>query len=155
MLVPEILIDISQSVEGSIIGLPHTLICTAIVVFGVSPSLVRVEWSGNTSLSESPRVSIFDQTNGRSQHRWKFDRTLTFSPLLGHDIGEYTCSVMVTGFNRIGNSGSVVVMANGMNVTCTTGQISHNLNVKNTRVLRTEFCNFNAKPYEHVCSRNV
>ena len=55
---------------------------------------------------------------------WKFDRTLTFSPLLGHDIGEYTCSIMVIGFNRIGNSGSVMVMANGMNITSTTVQIN-------------------------------
>ena len=71
------------------------------------------------TVSSSPRVSIFQQTNGRSQHRWKFDRTLTFSPLLGHDIGEYTCSIAVTGFDRIGNSENVVVMANGMNVLCT------------------------------------
>ena len=113
MLVPKVLIDISQSVEGSIIGLPHTLVCTAIVVVGVSPPLVKIEWSGNTSLSESPRVIIFNQTNTRSQHRLKFARTVAFSPLLGHDIGEYTCSVTVTGFDRSGNSDNVMVMTNG------------------------------------------
>ena len=114
LLVPEISIDISHSVEGSVIGLPHTLICTAIVVYGVSPSLVKVEWSGSTSLSELPRVAIFNQTTGRSHHRLKFGRTVTFSPLLGHDVGEYICSVMVTGFDRIGSSENVMVMANGM-----------------------------------------
>ena len=114
LLVPEILIDISQSVEGSVVGLPHTLICTAIVVIGVSPSLVKVEWSGSTSLSESPRVSLFNQSSTGSQHRLKFGRTVTFSPLLSYDIGAYTCSVMVTGFDRIGDSESVMVMANGM-----------------------------------------
>ena len=108
------MIDISQSVEGSVIGLPHTLICTAIVVTGVSPSLVKVEWSGSTTLSESPRVAIFNQSVTGSQHRLKFGRTVTFSPLLSHDMGEYTCSLMVTGFDRIGNSESVIVMANGM-----------------------------------------
>ena len=113
MLVPEISVDVSQSVEGSIIGLSHTLVCTALVVVGVSPSLVKIEWSGNTSLSESPRVIIFNQTSTRSQHRLKFARTVSFSPLLGHDIGEYTCSVIVTGFDGSGNSENVMVMTNG------------------------------------------
>ena len=112
-IVPKISIDISQSVEGSVIGLPHTLICTAIVVTGVSPSLVRVDWNGSTSLLESPRVAIFDQTSSGSQYRLKFGRTVTFSPLLGHDVGKYICSVKVTGFDRIGSSESVIVMANG------------------------------------------
>ena len=113
MLVPKVLIDVSQSVEGSIIGLPHTLVCTAIVVVGVSPPLVKIEWIGNSSLSESPRVIIFNQTNTRSQHRLKFARTVSFSPLLGHDIGEYTCSVTVAGFDRSGNSENVMVITNG------------------------------------------
>ena len=84
------------------------------MVIGVSPSLVEVEWSGTTSLSESPRVTIFDQSSTGSQHRLKFGRTVTFSPLLSQDIGEYTCSVMVTSFDRIGDSESVMVIANGM-----------------------------------------
>ena len=113
-IVPRILINISQSVEGSVIGLTHTLICTAIVVTGVSPSLVKVNWSGTTSLSESPRVVIFDQTYSGSQHTLRFGKALTFSPLLSHDVGEYTCSVMVTGFDGVGNSESVMVIANGM-----------------------------------------
>ena len=112
-IVPELLIDISQSIEGSIIGLPHTLVCTAIVVVGVSPSLVKVEWSGSTSLSESPRVSVFTQTYTMSQHRLHFGKTLAFAPLLGHDVEEYTCSVMVTGFDKAGNSEAIMVMASG------------------------------------------
>ena len=113
MLVPKIPIDISQSVEGSIIGLPHTLVCTATVVVGVSPSLVTTEWSGGTSLSESPRVSMFDQASSKSQHRLKFSRTVTFSPLLGHDIGEYTCSVTVTGFDGVDITENITVTTNG------------------------------------------
>ena len=112
-VVPAISIDISQSVEGSVIGLPHTLTCTAIVVYGVSPSLVKVEWSGSTSLSQSPRVTIFNQSSTGSQYRLNFGRTVRFLPLLDHDIGEYICSVMVTGFDRIGSSVGVTVMANG------------------------------------------
>ena len=113
LLVPEILIDISQSVEGSVIGLPHTLVCTATVVFGVSPSLVKVKWSGSPLLSESPRVSVFDQTSSRSQHRLKFGRTVTFSPLLGRDVGQYTCSVIVTGFDSVSISKNITVVTNG------------------------------------------
>ena len=112
-LVPEIMIDISQSVDGSIIGLPHSLMCTAIVVVGVSPSLVKVEWSGSTSLSESPRVSIFNQTKTILQDTLYFGRTVIFSPLLGHDMGEYICSVMVTGFEQTRNSENVIVTTNG------------------------------------------
>ena len=44
---------------------------------------------------------------------------MTFTPLLGHDVGEYICSVMVTGFKRIENSKSVMVMVNGMSYVCT------------------------------------
>ena len=112
-LVPEIMIDISQSVDGSIIGLPHSLMCTAIVVVGVSPSLVKVEWSGSTSLSESPRVSIFNQTKTNLQDTLYFGRTVIFSPLIGHDMGEYICSVMVTGFEQTRNSENVIVTTNG------------------------------------------
>ena len=83
------------------------------MVTGVSPSLVKVDWNGSTSLLESPRVAIFDQTSTGSQYRLKFGRTLTFSPLLGHDVGEYICYVKVTGFDRIRSSESVIVMANG------------------------------------------
>ena len=113
MLVPKIPIDISQSVEGSIIGLPHTLVCTATVVVGVSPPLVKIEWNEGTSLSESPRVSMFDQASSKSQHRLKFSRTVTFSPLLGHDTGKYTCSVTVTGFDSVDTSESITVTTNG------------------------------------------
>ena len=113
LLVPQILIDISQSVEGSVVGLPHTLICTATVVIGVSPSLVKVGWSGSSSLSESPRVTIFNQTYTGSQFKLIFGRTVTFSPLLNYDNGEYTCSVIVTGFHGNGNSQNVMVMADG------------------------------------------
>ena len=113
IIVPDISIDISQSVEGSVIGLPHTLVCTVTVVFGVSPSLVKVDWKGSSSLLEIPRVAIFDQTSTKSHNRLKFGRTVTFLPLLDYDVGEYICSVMVTGFDRIDNSENVIVMANG------------------------------------------
>ena len=113
MLVPEISIGVSQSIEGSVIGLPHTLICAVAVVVGLSPSLAKIDWTGNSSLSEAPRVTIFDQTTTRSHDRLIFERIVAFSPLLSHDIGEYTCSVMVTGFDEAGNLESAIVMANG------------------------------------------
>lgn len=112
-LVPEIMIDISQSVDGSIIGLPHSLMCTVTIVVGVSPSLVKVQWSGSASLSESQRVSVLNQTSTESYDILNFTRTVEFSPLLGRDIGEYICSVIVTDFNQTGNSDYVMVMTNG------------------------------------------
>ena len=113
MLVPEISIEISQSKEGSVIGLPHTLICTVTTVVGVSPSLVKIDWTGNSSLSESSRVTIFDQTTTRSHDTLILERIVAFSPLLYHDIGKYTCSVMVTGFDGVGNLESAIIIANG------------------------------------------
>ena len=113
MLVPDISIDISQSVEGSVIGLPHTLICIVATVVGVSPSLVKIDWTGNSSLSESPRVSIFEQTTTRSHDALILERIVAFSPLLYHDIGEYRCSVTVTGFDSVGRLESAIIMANG------------------------------------------
>ena len=106
------MIDISQSAEGSIIGLPHSLTCTATIVVGVSLSLVKVHWIGSASLSES-RVSIFNQTSTESYDILNFTRTVEFSPLLGRDMGEYICSVIVTDFNQTGNSDYVMVMTNG------------------------------------------
>ena len=112
-------IEISQSTEGSVIGLSHTLICTVATAVGVSPSLVKIDWSRNSSLSESPRVTIFDQTTTRSHDTLILKRIVAFSPLLYHDIGEYTCSVMVTGFDGVGNLESAMIMANGMYISNT------------------------------------
>lgn len=113
------MIDISQSAEGSIIGLPHSLMCTATIVVGVSPSLVKVQWSGSASLSESQRVSILNQTNIESYDILNFTRIVEFSALLGRDMGEYICSVIVTDFNQTGNSDYVMVMTNGKHYTDT------------------------------------
>ena len=113
--VPQALINITQSMEGSVSGLNHTLTCTVTVANGVSSSLVVIDWSGGDSLSESSRVIISDQTNNGVQ----YTRTVTFSPLLSIDGGEYICSVSVDGFSEADNSQSVTVMVNGR-YTCIT-----------------------------------
>ena len=92
------------------------------MVIGVSPSLVRVNWTGSTSLLDSPRVAIFNQTSTKSQYSLKFESTVTFFPLLNHDIGNYICSVMVTGFDRVGSSDSAEVIANCETLLCVTMQ---------------------------------
>ena len=56
---------------------------------------------------------MFDQASSKSQHRLKFSRTVTFSPLLGQDAGEYTCSMTVTGFDSVDITENVTVMTNG------------------------------------------
>ena len=87
----------------------HTLICTVTVVSGVSSSLVMVNWSREDSLSESPRVTISDQTNNGLQ----YTRMMTFSPILIRDRGQYICTVSVTGFDEADNSNSVMIVVNG------------------------------------------
>ena len=67
-----------------------------------------VQWSGGDS-SESPRVTVSDQTNNGLQ----YTRMITFSPSMTDDSGEYTCSVSVLGFDEADNSDSVTVMVDG------------------------------------------
>ena len=110
LLVPQPSVVISQSLDGSISGLNHTLICTATVVNGVSPSLVMISWTGGSSLPSSPRVAISDQSNVGLV----YTKAVTFSPLLNGDGGQYTCSVSVTGFDEAITSDNVLVMVNGM-----------------------------------------
>ena len=108
-LVPKPSFVISQSMDNPNITQNHTLTCTVTVASGVSSSLVVIDWSGGDSLSESSRVIISDQTNNGVQ----YTRTVTFSPLLSIDDGEYTCSVSVSNFSEADNSDSVTVMVNG------------------------------------------
>ena len=113
--VPQASINITQSMEGSVSGLNHTLTCTAAVADGVSSSQVMIDWSLGDSLSEPPRGNISNQTNNGIQ----YTRTVTFSPLLSIDGGEYICSVSVDGFSGANNSDSVTVMVNGRCTYCT------------------------------------
>ena len=95
---------IAQSNEESVSGINQILTCTVTVVEGISASLVMVQWNGVDS-SDSPRVTISDQTNNGLQ----YTRMITFSPSLTDDDGEYTCSVSVTGFGEADNSNSVMI----------------------------------------------
>ena len=117
-LVPKPSLTISQSVDNPNIGLNYTLTCTVTVAKGVSSSLVVIDWSGGDSLSESSRVIISDQTNNGVQ----YTRTVTFSPLLSIDGGEYTCSVSVNGFGEANNSDSVTVVVTGKSVNLIAGK---------------------------------
>ena len=101
---------ISQSVNGSVSGLDHTLTCTVVVVNGVQSDLVMISWTGGSSLSSSPRVTTTDQTNVGLV----YTRTVIFSPLLNGDGGQYTCSVTVTGFDEADSTNNTMVMVNGM-----------------------------------------
>ena len=87
----------------------HTLTCTVTVASGVSSLLVMVNWSGEDSLSESPRVTMSDQTNNGLQ----YTKMITFSPILIIDGGQYICTVSVTGFDEADNSNSVMIVVNG------------------------------------------
>ena len=91
------------------VGQNHILTCTVTVPSGVSSSLVKVKWSGATSLSDSPRVTVSHVTD----HGLRYTTMITFSPLLSRDGGQYTCSVLVDGFDEADNSNNIMVMVNG------------------------------------------
>ena len=103
------MINISQSLEGSISGLDSSLTCT-VKASGVLSSLLTVNWLGGSTLSERPRVNISDLTNNMSEHT----RIVTFSPLLSDDAGQYNCSVAVTGYDEAATSDIMTIVVNGM-----------------------------------------
>jgi len=107
-VVPQPQIVIPQSVD-SVSGLKQVLACTFTVVNGVQSDLVTVSWTGPSSLSSSPRVTISNRTNSGVA----YTRTVTFSPILNGDGGQYTCSVAIIGFDETNISSSVTVMVNG------------------------------------------
>ena len=95
--------------EGSISGLDSTLTCS-VMAPGIPSHLMTVNWIGGSSLAESPRVNVSDLSNSMSL----YTRTVTFSPLLNDDAGQYNCSVSVTGYDEATTSDSVMVDVNGM-----------------------------------------
>ena len=105
--VPQALINVSQSEEGSVSGLNHTLYCTVTLVNGVSSSLVMVNWDREDS------ASLLSSDNMTVDNGLQFTRTISFLPLLNDNSGQYTCSVSVTGFSEADNSDSLTVVVNG------------------------------------------
>ena len=101
------MISVSQSEEGSVSGLNHTLYCTVTLVNGVSSSLVMVNWDREDS------ASLLSSDNMTVDNELQFTSTISFVPLLNSDSGQYTCSVSVTGFNEANNSDSLMIMVNG------------------------------------------
>ena len=83
------------------------LTCTVTVASGVSSSLVRVSWNSQDSIL--PLSNISSTSINRSQ----YTRTITFSPLLSGNRGQYICLVSVNGFDEANNSNSTMVEVNG------------------------------------------
>ena len=105
--VPQALITVSQSEEGSVSGLNHTLYCTVTLVNGVSSSLVMVNWDREDS------ASLLSSDNMTVDIGTQFTRTIRFLPLLNANSGQYTCSVSVNGFSEADNSDNVMIVVNG------------------------------------------
>ena len=103
--VPQAMISVSQSSEGSVSGLNHTLTCVATVVNGVSPSLVMVNWDREET------ATIVSSNDGL-----QYTRMISYSPILSRDRGQYTCSVSVTGFSEADNSDTIMVIVNGKQI---------------------------------------
>ena len=106
-LVPRPSISITQSREGAVSGLNHTLTCTVTVVNGVESSLVMVIWDREDSAS-TLSTDIMTSNAGL-----QFIRSITFLPLLEDNSTQYTCSVSITGFGEADNSDSVTIVVNG------------------------------------------
>ena len=104
--VPQALITVSQSEEGSVSGLNHTLYCTVTLVNGAS-SFVMVNWDREDS------ASFLSSDNMTVDNGTQFTRTITFIPLLNANSGQYTCSVSVNGFSEANNSDTVTIVVNG------------------------------------------
>ena len=108
--VSEVSINVTQSTEGSVIGLAHKLECTFLVTSGVSPSLVNITWNISAQLSESLRIVVSNLTNNGSL----YTKAITFLPLLSRDSGKHTCYVEISGFSETMSSKSIIVMVTGM-----------------------------------------
>lgn len=106
-IVPSPEVTVTQSMEGSYLGQVHTLDCTVTVANGVSSSLVSVTWMADSS-PEHYNVS------GQTNVGLVYSRTVTFSPLRYGDMGQYNCFIAVNGFEEARNSGSIMVVVNGV-----------------------------------------
>ena len=111
-LVPQAIISVLQSSEGSVSGLNHFLICRARVANGVSPSLVMVNWDREVA------VTIMLNDTMPISYGLRFTRIITFSPILTANQGQYTCSVSVDGFSEADNSADLMVVVNGKQISC-------------------------------------
>ena len=101
------MVNVSQSEEGSVGGLNHTLYCIVTLVNGVSSSLVMVNWDREDS------ASLLSSDNMTVDTGTQFTRTISFLPLLNVNSGQYTCSVSVTDFSEADNSDSVMIVVKG------------------------------------------
>ena len=108
--VPQATISVSQSSEGSVSGLYHTLTCIATVVNGVSPSLVMVSWD-----REETATMISNDTMPISDGL-QFTRIISYSPIDTSRRGPHTCSVLVDGFSEADNSADLTVVVSGKQI---------------------------------------
>ena len=106
-LVPQASVSITQSREGSVSGLSHTLTCTVMVVSGVMGSLVTI------SLDREDTMLSLSTNSMATDDGLRFTGTITFLSLLEDNGTQYTCSVSVMGFGEADNSDSVIVLVNG------------------------------------------
>ena len=110
ILVSEVSINVTQSTEGSIIGLAHRLECKFLITSGVSSFLVNISWNNSALLYGSSRIVVSNLTNNASL----YSKNIIFLPLLSHDSGKHTCCGEITGFSKTMLCKSLNVMATGM-----------------------------------------
>ena len=85
---------INQSTNRPNAGSAHNLTCTFTLPDGVSPELLRIEWSKHPSLNSS-RVMMSNLTNVMGL---QYTKSVTFEHIGTEDNGQYTCTVNIVGF---------------------------------------------------------
>jgi len=110
MLVPQVPLSITPSMDYPVSGQPYNLTCTA-TARSVLPFLVMLNWTEyGFEIPVSSRVNILDLiTNGP-----QIMRTVTFLPLLRSDAGEYFCTVTVLDNIDAYNTHHIAISVNGL-----------------------------------------
>ena len=86
--------SVDQSTDQPNAGSAHNLTCTFTLPDGVSPDLLRIEWSEHPSLNNS-RGMISNLTHVMGL---QYTKSVTFEHIGTEDNGQYTCTVNIVGF---------------------------------------------------------
>jgi len=115
--------QINQTMEHPNEGSSHTLTCMVDLPYGVSSSLVKVEWSGHRSLmSGDSRIIMSNLMESNSNNiTQQYTKTVTFQQVQPTDNGNYICTVNVTGF--VTNFDVIVVNGEYLRMCVTKGEI--------------------------------
>ena len=90
---PNVTISPSGPIQNAAVGSDLIINCTVSTVSGVESTLVMISWMGpgGGSIISDSRVIISPTTSSGNN----YTSSLQFTYLLGENVGNYTCSVMI------------------------------------------------------------